>query len=182
LNFDFPGYDLRFIQKSKCRDETSHLCTYIFKFFSPVTDYHYVIRAEYHLQDVFAVKFYCKKDRKSDYKYSKIVNRGDLGNIIMSCAKVIPLLLQMHPTASFSFAASRSVDFKNNSIEDYGQTQRFRLYQYMIPLKFGTKTFIHYAYPAVSSYLLYNRSSEWSKDEIESMFRATYTDLSEINL
>lgn len=182
MTFDFPGYELRFIQRARCNDGTSHLYTYIFKFFSPVTSYHYVVRAEYHVYDVFAVKFYCKKDRKSDYKYSKIVNKGDLGNVIMSCAKVIPLLLKTHPKASFCFAASRSVDFQNKTIEDYGQTQRFRLYQYMIPLKFGLKTFEHFAYVAISSYLLYNRAAGSTKEDIEIMFKSTYTDLSEINL
>jgi hypothetical protein len=100
----------------------------------------------------------------------------------MSCAKVIPLLLHAHPKSSFCFAASRSVDFKNNSIEDYGRTQRFRLYQYMIPLKFGTITFDHFAYEAISSYLLYNRNASSTREDIEQMFKGTYTDLSEINL
>jgi hypothetical protein len=100
----------------------------------------------------------------------------------MSCAKVIPMILQDHPTASFSFAASRSVDFKNKSIEDYGQTQRFRLYEYMIPLKFGTNTFDHFAYAEIRIYLLYNRASGSTKAEIINMFSDTYTDLSEINL
>jgi hypothetical protein len=182
LTFDFPGYDLRFIQRAKCVDGSAHLYTYIYKFFSPITDYHYIVRAEYHENDVFAVKFYCKKDRKSEYKYSKIVNKGDLGNIIMSCAKVIPLLLTTNPSASFCFAASRSIDTRNSTIEDYGQTQRFRLYQYMIPLKFGAITFKHFTYPAISSYLLYNRKATSSKDAIEQMFKSTYSNLSEINL
>lgn len=182
MTFNFPGYELRFIQRARCADGSSHRFTYIYKFYSPVTGYHYIVRAECHDHDVFAIKFYCKKDRKSEYKYSKIVNKGDLGNIIMSCAKVIPLLLKTHPLGSFCFAASRSVDVQNNTIEDFGQTQRFRLYQYMIPLKFGSVTFEHHVYPAVSSYLLYNRSAIASKNEIEIMLRSTYTNLSEINL
>ena len=180
--FNFPGYEVRFIQRAKCTDGSAHQFTYIYKFHSPVTGYHYIVRAEYHRYDILAIKFYCKKDRKSDYKYSKIVNKGDLGNIIMSCAGVIPLLLQTYPQGSFCFAASRSVDVRNNTIEDYGQTQRFRLYEYMIPLKFGPITFEHYIYPAVSSYLLYNRASVASKEEIETMLRTTYPNLAEINL
>lgn len=110
------------------------------------------------------------------------MNKGDLGNIIMSCAKVIPLLLKTHPAASFCFAASRTVDVRNNTIEDYGQTQRFRLYQYMIPLKFGFVTFDHFIYPTISSYLLHNKAAKASKREIEKMFISTYSNLSEINL
>lgn len=182
MTFNFPGYNLQFIQRAKCIDGTSHLFTYIYKFYSPITRYYYVVRAEHHNHDVFAIKFYCKKDKRSEYKYSKIVNKGDLGNIIMSCARVIPLLLDTHPHGCFCFAASRSVDFRNNTIEDYGQTQRFRLYQYMIPLKFGSITFEHYVYPAVSSYLLYNRSAIASKTEVETMLKKTYTNLSDVNL
>jgi len=128
LTFDYPGYALQFVQGDRCNDSTPHQFTYIYKFFSPITKYHYIVRAEQHSGNVLAVKFYCKKDRGSDFKYSKIINRGDLGNIIMSCAKVIPLLLQQFPHASFAFAASRSVDKSNGTIENYEQTQRFRLY------------------------------------------------------
>jgi hypothetical protein len=173
---------LKFIQRARCKDGSAHLHTDIFKFFSPITGYHYVVRAEYHETNVFAIKFYCKKDRKSDYKYSKIVNRGDLGNIIMSCAKVIPLLLDSFGHASFCFAASSSVNRKNIPIEEIQQTQRFRLYEYLIPLKFGKITFEHYSYPAISCYLLYNKSSLASKQEIEGVFKSTYQNLSEISL
>lgn len=182
MNFDYPGYDLRFIQRSRCTDGSAHQYTYIYKFYSPVTAYHYIVRAEYHRGNVFAIKFYCKKDRKSEFKYSKIVNRGDLGNVIMSCAKVIPLLLKKHPRVSFCFAASRSIDKNNNTIEDYAQTQRFRLYQYMIPIKFGVLTFGHFAYDVVSSYLLYNKKTSIPKSYIEETLKDTYQTLAEVNL
>ncbi len=83
----------------------------------------------------------------------------------MSCAKVIPLLLQQYPNASF--AASRSVDTYNKMIEDYRRTQRYALYCYMIPLKFGTVTFNHYAYDEISSYILHNKNSAKTKKEVE---------------
>jgi hypothetical protein len=37
-----------------------------------------LIRAEYHTEHVFALKFYAQKDSKSDFKYSNIINRGDV--------------------------------------------------------------------------------------------------------
>ncbi|GGH82197.1 hypothetical protein HNQ91_005744 [Filimonas zeae] len=182
MTFDYPGYPLKFIQRDWCRDSSDHISTYIYKFYSPITTYHYIVRAEYHKHDVFAIKFYCKKDRKSEYKYSKIVNRGDLGNIIMSCAKVIPLLLGDYPRASFSFAASRSIDSSNNTIEDAPDTQRFRMYKYMIPIKFGFRTFNHIAYDIISSYLLHNRNSESNQSDIENMFKNSYTNLYSLTL
>lgn len=180
MNFDYEGYPLTFIQQQRCWDDSAHLFTRIYKFYSPITRYFYIVRAEYHDGDVFAIKFYCKKDRRSEFKYSKIVNKGDLGNVIMSCAKVIPMLLVDFPQASFAFAASPSIDRKGR-IEPAGTTQRFRLYCYMIPLKFGTVTFAHFAYDSVSSYLLLNRKSEYSKETIEKAFIETYETLSALS-
>ncbi len=45
MTFDFPGYDLRFIQCDRSHDDSAHLKSYIFKFFSPITRYHYVVKA-----------------------------------------------------------------------------------------------------------------------------------------
>jgi hypothetical protein len=86
----------------------------------------------------------------------------------MSCAKVIPLLLKTHTTASFCFAASRTVDVRNNTIEDYGQTQRFRLYQHMIPLKFGSVTFEHFTNSTITGD---PRSFEHRSKEMAPRFR-----------
>ena len=182
MTFDYPGYPLNFIQRQRVADSTAHQATYIYKFHSPVTGYHYIVRAEWHAGDIFAVKFYCKKDRKSEFKYAKIVNRGDIGNIIMSCAKVIPLLLQQFPAASFAFAASRSVDRHNQLMEVAEQTQRYKLYCYMIPVKFGTQTFEHITYDEISSYVLYNRHSPATLEHMEQMFRDTYPTLQQLQL
>lgn len=100
----------------------------------------------------------------------------------MSCAKVIPQLLVTKPNASFCFAAARSVDFKNKTIEDYRRTQRYNLYCYMIPQKFGFLTFEHFAYDEISCYLLRNRNANALKEEIERMLQQTYTNLDEFTI
>ena len=123
-------------------------------FYILLTKYWYILNADYHNEDVFAIKFYCKKDSKSDYKYSKIINKGDFGNILVSCAKVIPLLLETYPTASFAFCASRSVDSKNNTVEQLPLNQRFQTYRYIAEKKFGPITFTHFEYPHISCYLM----------------------------
>lgn len=174
MTFNFPGYDLHFVQRDRCRDGSAHIVSYVFKFFSPLTRYNYIVRAEYHNTDVFTVKFYCKKDRGSDNKYSLIINKGDLGNIIMTCAKAIPLLLNQFPSASFAFAAARSYDVKSKTTEPLYRTQRYRLYCEMVPKKFGQQTFSHHTNDDISSYLLYNRQSAFSLTEIQDMFRETY--------
>lgn len=143
MTFDFPGYELKFIQKDVCRDETAHQFTYVYKFYSPLTGYHYIVRAEYHTEDVFGVKFYCKKDRHSEYKYSKLINKGDVGNILITCAKAIPMILQEHPTSSFGFIGSRTLDRLSGKVESYYNNQRFRVDREVVAYKFGIVTFEH---------------------------------------
>lgn len=183
MTFDYSGYELKFIQKQPCRDQSFHLFTLIYKFFSPVTKYHYILRAEYHEGDVFAIKFYCKKDKRSDFKYSKIINRGDIGNILITSAKVIPLLLSDYPTASFGLSGARSIDFQTLKVEDYNNNQRFRIYKHIIALKFGTITFAHYEYEKISSYLLINKNCDnvqKKEKELVKMFSLTYHNLPDI--
>lgn len=181
MTFDYPGYELIFVQIDRCRDVSAHLLSYIFKFFSSKTGYNYILRAEYHSEDVFAVKFYCKKDKRSRFKYHKIVNKGDVGNIFITCLKVIPILLQKYPTASFGICGSPTIDFKSKMIENYANNQRFRTYCYVISLKIGTETFTHYDYQNVSSYLLLNNKNpdlETKENLIIKMFSDTYHELS----
>lgn len=184
MTFDFSGYDLNFIQKDRCKDETAHQFTYVYKFYSPITRYFYILRAEYHVEDVFAVKFYCKKDRGSDYKYSKITNKGDIGNILITCAKVIQILLLTHPTSSFGFVGARTIDKLSGKVENYNNNQRFRIYRELIAKKFGTRTFEHIEYPGISGYLLVNRNSgsdvATKEFAIKRMFSQNYDSLHDV--
>lgn len=183
MTFDYPGYSLTFVQKEPCKDNSAHLYTLVYKFYSPITQYNYILRAEYHEENVFAIKFYCTKDKHSEYKYSKIVNRGDLGNILMTCIKVVPLLMAEYPTVSFGFAGARSVDFKSRKVESYMNNQRFRIYRELVALKFGTKTFAHYEYEKISAYLLVNKSSNKivkKQEAIVRMFGHTYNNLPDV--
>jgi hypothetical protein len=180
LTFDSPGYELIFIQKCPCRDETAHEFSLIYKFFSEKTKYWYIVNADYHTEHVFAIKFYCKKDRKSDFKYSKIVNKGDVGNILITCAKLVPRILIDYPNASFVFAASRSVDSKNKMVEPYVMNQRFGTYKYLAANKFGAITFTHFEYPEISCYLMVNNKNDnVSKTErtIVKMLTKTYPNI-----
>ena len=183
MKFDYLGYELKFIQKQPSKDKSSHLYSLIYKFFSPISNYHYILTADYHKEDVFAIKFYCKKDRHSDYKYSKIVNKGDVGNILMTCAKAVPLIFKDYPTASFGFSGARSIDFKSLKVEDYRNNQRFRIYKKLVAIKFGTQTFTHYEYEAISAYLLVNNKCKNIKQkerDIAHMFSATYINLPDL--
>lgn len=183
MTFNYPGYPLIFIQKQPCSDNSEHLFSLKYKFYSPKTKFWYILHADYHQNDAFAIKFYCKKDRHSEYKYSKIVNKGDLGNLIVTCAQVVPLLLAEYKTASFGFGAARSVDKNNKTVEPLNYNQRFNLYKYFAEQKFGTRTFEHFEYPQISCYLLVNRNCEGVLEKekiIVGMFSNCYRTLPDV--
>ncbi|HWV74870.1 MAG TPA: hypothetical protein VN040_24290 [Pseudosphingobacterium sp.] len=181
MTFDYKGYELKFIQKKKIKDGTAHLFSLIYKFYSPITQLTYILTADYHKEDFFAVKFYAKIHRKSDFKYSLIINRGDLGNIIITCLKCVPILLKQFPAASFGFIGSRTYDKKSRRLENYIYTQRYSIYKYVTREKIGSLTFQHYEYDEISGYLLVNRNCGIDIDQKErrlaAMLAQTYSDL-----
>lgn len=178
--FNSPGYPLKFIQRQPCRDASEHLFTLIFKFYSPITKLHYILRADYHQEHVFALKFYAQKDSHSDYKYSKIINKGDIFNILITCLRTVPLILNEYPGASFGFIGARSIDPVSKRAEGYENTQRFRVYSQIVAGTIGDQTFEHYLYEAISGYLLVNRAVpdlDAAEELIRQMFIRTYQNL-----
>ncbi|MCX2680671.1 hypothetical protein OOZ15_12020 [Galbibacter sp. EGI 63066] len=150
------GYPVKFIQTHP--ENSQHCKRYVYKFFSPETGLLYIINADYHEHDFFAIKFYAKKDKRSDKKFSKVVNKGDVSNILVTCASVIPRLLKMYANASFGFIGSRTIDIKAQKIESYKNNQRYRLYKYHIPQLIGGVTFMHKSYENISAYILLNKN------------------------
>lgn len=179
------GYNLKFIQTHPVNDNTDHLRSYVYTFRSPKTKLNYVLTADLHKNDFFAIKFYAKKDKKNDNRYSKVINKGDVGNILVTCAKAIPMLLELFPNASFGFIGSRTIDFYANKVEGYDNNQRFRLYTYHVPQLIGYETFEHRAYYEASSYVLLNKKiSDLNQLEINirNMIINTYPNILDINI
>lgn len=111
------------------------------------------------------------------------MNKGDLGNILITCAKVVPLLLEQYPTASFGFGAARSVDENNRLVENYQANQRFAIYREIAIMNFGGGVFTHYEFPQISCYLLINNKCgdvESKKNDVVHMFSLTYQALPDI--
>ena len=178
--FNCPGYKTIFIQRQKCTDESAHQFTDIYTFFSPITKLKYVIRAEYHQEDVFGVKFYAKCHRKSDFKYNKIINKGDVCNILMTVINLMPEILTEFPKASFFYHGSASVD-ESRRAERFESTQRYRIYNYLVEKQIGINLFEHYYNDLISGYLFVNRNSGMEvsekKDMIFKMLQKTYKEL-----
>lgn len=183
--FNSLGYEPRFVQRQKIKDDTAHLYSHIYKFHSPVTKLNYVIIADYHNtdSDVFSLKFYAKRDKRLDNKYSININKGDVPNILITCIKVIHILLKENPTASFGVLGARTIEKKTALVENYSFNQRFRVYRKVVPRLIGTQTFEHFEYENVSAYLLINRKKgDITSQEtiIKQMFCRTYPKLVDI--
>jgi hypothetical protein len=179
--FDSGGYELIFVQRDRIKKQGNHLESYIFKFFSNKSKTKYIIKADYHKQNVFAIKFYPKIYKYLDEKkYHRISNKGDVSNVLITCVKVIPKLLKIYPSASFSFIASPSIDNISDRVEDYQSNQRFRIYRQLVIQKIGSRTFDHFEFDEVSAYMLVNRSNlniESYVSDVSTMFIDTYDDL-----
>ena len=55
----------------------------------------------------------------------------------MTCASIVPLILQKFPLASFVINGAQSLDLESNKIEGRANDQRFRLYKNMATQLFG---------------------------------------------
>lgn len=175
-----PLYPLKFVQRDCCRDDSDHIYRYVYTFHSPVTKLKYVLYADYFTTDAFALKFYAKRDRRLVNKYSRIINRGDTINILLTVGQAIDYLLEEYTNASFAFAGSRSIDPNTNRVEPFSNNQRYRIYKELLIRYVGEDTFEHITYDDVSGYLLLNRlNKEMGKKrkEIENGFRDTYDEL-----
>lgn len=177
------GYPVQFIQTHP--ENSYHFKRYVYKFHSPVTKLNYIAHADCHEHDFFAIKFYAKKDRHSEVKYSKIINKGDVSGILVTCAKIIPLLLEQYPKASFGFVGARTIDNRARKVEDYKNNQRYRLYRYHIPQLIGNTVFLHKSFRNASAYILLNR--KWPdlsdlESNIKEVVIHNYPDLLNINL
>jgi len=175
--FDGIPYKLVHVQKSSPTLSEDFLFVEIYKFFTN-KNVKYIVRAEMHKENVFAVKYYASFQRKLDHKYQMLTVKGDAHKVILTCSMLLPILLSKYPTASFALNGSRTISPANNKVERMSNNQRFRIYSFFIDLKIGRQTFEHYVFEEVSSYLLVNKKTNEptniKKKKIMDMFLSTY--------
>jgi hypothetical protein len=170
--FDSIPYLIKYVQKSSPKKLDDFLFAEIYKFFTDKR-LKYIVRAEMYGNNTFTVKYYASIHKKLDDKYSMLTNQYNAHKIFITCASVFPILLNKYPDASFAINGSSSVDIKNDKIEGKEQNQRFRIYAYIIDKLIGRKTFEHYVFPELSSYVLVNRVNknvDAHKNKIKDMF------------
>lgn len=157
------SYPLYFVQKASPGEGDAFDFAYIYKFYSERTRLYqrlkYIMRVEAY-EDVFAIKFYAARDRKLDNKYNRIVRaheyRGAM-KTFMTCAEVVKLLHQKHPSASFIVQGASSRDFRSGKMENDVLTQRFRIYRQIAYSIIRSDDFVHFDKEDSSAYLLVNR-------------------------
>lgn len=156
--------------------------TSIFRFKSLASGKPYIIRAEYHEENVFAVKFYLQQHSGCEYRYGHVTNFGDARKILMTIASLLPYLLERHPGASFAFIGAQTWDKERKRVEPMANNQRFRIYRGLVDRVVGRETFELFASEKLSGHLLVNRSAgdvESRKDAILKMFNRIYYVLDE---
>lgn len=156
-------YCLKFVQSDKAHNKNDgfEYC-YVYKFFAWSCKYKcafkYIIRAEAH-DDCFAIKYYCVRNKHSEYKYSRVLNFFspiEVKRIMEVCASVIPIILKIHPNASFCFLGSQSMD-ESGRIEGRSNTQRYRIYCELVRRIFGDKLFYITLHNEVSGCVFVNK-------------------------
>lgn len=179
--FDSDGYQFRYVQRNPCRKEDAHVCTYVFTFYASHTGVHYVVNADEHYHNVYAVKFYAKHQRHHENRYQLLTNRGHVGRILQTLVDIVRYILQMDNRASFAMIGMRSIDAELEIIEPPQPSQRYRLYRAFIGRKFGSVLFEHFEVERVNAYALINRTAHddvpQAAKEITRMFTATYANL-----
>jgi hypothetical protein len=139
-----------------------------------------VIRAEYFNTDTYALKFYPKRCKRRDDRYSIIINVGDTLGVLYTVGSIIPELLERSPSASIAFLATRTFDNSTKTLEPVESNQRYRVYSELLQRYVGNETFTQVNYDSISCYMLINNMAGdvYSKtSQIEESFKRTYPNL-----
>ena len=170
------------VDKVVAKDDSDHLHTLIYAFKSQDNNQRYIVRAEYHREDVFGIKFYAKNHEQSEKKYQLVTNYKHPIRVFITCAIVLPILKSEFETASFGFIGARSI-IKDAIIEDKRENVRFKIYTKHIPQLVGDDLFEHFEYPKISSYLVVNRTCgdiKKRKKAIEDVFFKNYPQIHQL--
>ncbi|MDE6226360.1 MAG: hypothetical protein K2M63_02450 [Muribaculaceae bacterium] len=128
----------------------------------------YIIRAEKY-QDVFAIKFYASRDRKSVYdKYSlghNDISITGIRQIFEFCIDVLLEILELFPGSSFVVLGADSYNPKTQKTESSIENQRFRIYRLFLNRRIGSETFHHFQHPSISLYLLTYKDGKNDKEK-----------------
>lgn len=133
----------------------------------------YIVHVEEYEDEVFVVKFYMKRHKRSPDKYRLLSHMRDMQGIVRTCIEIMLEVYRKRPFASFGFLGMP------NSDEARGNTQRYRIYKYVMQNFFPPTVFRHYPLDTHSAYLMLNVNSLASLDAISERFAEWYPGLME---
>lgn len=116
-----------------------------FMFDTDVNNRRYFIEMTELKHNLYVVKFYPKQYRQSDKKFNLIANDHNSFKVLGTCINVLLTeLLLAQPESSFLFhGVPKAKNAKHNfNVTDYENTQRFRIYKYIIINRLGRQTFV----------------------------------------
>jgi hypothetical protein len=178
--FDRPGYHCNLLTKKPPDDGSKFPISYIYSFKSTKNNLKYIIIADYHDNDIFAIKFFPRNHKFNKNKYKIITNDGDVINILKTCVDLMILLFNKYPSVSFCFMGEPIYDEISKKQENHNYNTRYRIYSNMISRLISVDKFEHIAFNDLSGYFLINkRHNDISKyeDIVKTMFFDMYPDL-----
>ena len=136
----------------------------------------YLVQVEKYNFDVYVLKFFLKNHKDSKNRFNLLSDDHDAQGVIRTVLDIaIDILENENENASFGFVGAHKV--KGELEEPKSNTQRFRVYRYIMKNYFGDDTWSHFESIDSSSYLMLNTrtySSEERIDEIVDMFKGIY--------
>lgn len=117
-------------------------------FVSKKSNLEYIVLIERYNNNVYAVKFYLKKDKKNKRKYQTLTRSNEPRTIIMSVMKIMMTYAKEHPDSSFIFIGTNGPD------ESKANTKRFRVYRHLVNTYISQEQFTHLQDEQNSIYML----------------------------
>lgn len=127
--------------------------TYVYQVKSSRTQIEYFVNLEEFPFDVFAIKFHLKSDNKAKEKYKMKSNANEAKTIFRTCVNILIEHHKLNRMSTYVVVGSNSLE--ELSIEN---TQRYRIYKYMLTNFICHVEFEHFKFEKQSIYLVLNRN------------------------
>jgi len=151
-------YDYVKIQRIKGSTNEPFLFEHKFAFRAK-NNHRYIVNVEEYEYQIFVVKFHLKEHANSVNKYKIVSNFGDTSRIINTCLHIMIDMYKEYPKASFGFI---------------GVDKRYPIYKRIMENVFSPNKFVHINEDPYNAYLLFNKNSETTQNNVSEMFERVY--------
>lgn len=114
----------------------------------------YIVNVEEYDNSIFIIKFYPKKHRLSENKYSLRTNKYLASRIFATCLKIGKDIQKNNDLASFGFIGA------NDLGEGKDNTKRYRVYKKIVKEFFSSENYYHVRSDENSLYLILNKQNK----------------------